>query len=273
MSESLFGPIFVPDEIREAVGGRAWLQAMLDAEGALALAEARAGVIPAEAAEAIAERCDADRFDPEEIGHEGRAAGNPVPPLVRALTAAVPGDAARYVHKGATSQDIVDTAAMLVARRVLDLILIEIDGVSAVCARLADTHRATIMAGRTLLQQALPTTFGLKAAGWLVAVLEARRRLLTVRESDLAAQLGGAAGTLASLGPDGPQVLSEFARELALAEPIVPWHTARLRIAELGSVLALTAGVMSKLALDVILMAQTEIAEVAEPSGGGRGGS
>jgi 3-carboxy-cis,cis-muconate cycloisomerase len=273
MSEDLFGPIFVPDEIRESVGGRAWLQAMLDSERALAVAEARAGLIPAGAAETIAEHCRAERFDPGEIGHKGRAAGNPVAPLVRELTAAVPGDAARYVHLGATSQDVLDTAAMLVARRALGLILAEIDGVAAACARLADTHRATVMAGRTLLQQALPTTFGLKAAGWLVAVVEARRRLLTVREEGLAAQLGGAAGTLASLGSDGATVLREFARELGLVEPIVPWHTARLRVAELGGVLALAAGVMHKLALDVVLMAQTEVAEVAEPSGGGRGGS
>lgn len=276
MSESLFGPIFVPDVFREVVGGRAWLQAMLDAERALAAAETRAGLIPAEAAEEIAECCDADRFDPEEIGHGGRASGNPVPPLVKALTAAVSDvseDAARHVHKGATSQDITDTAAMLVSRRALDLILADLDGVAAACARLADDYRSTVMVGRTLLQQALPITFGLKAAGWLVAVLEARRRLLTVRESGLAAQLGGAAGTLASLGPDGTRVLGEFARELDLAEPVVPWHAARLRVAELGSALALGAGVMHKLALDVILMAQTEVGEVAEPSGDGRGGS
>jgi 3-carboxy-cis,cis-muconate cycloisomerase len=273
MSEDLFGPLFVPDEIREVVGGRAWLQAMLDAEAALAVAEAQAGLIPAGEAQAIAECCDADRFDPEEIGREGRAAGNPVPALVKALTEAVPDDAARHVHKGATSQDIMDTAAMLVARRALDLILAEVDGVTSACARLADDHRETLIAGRTLLQQALPTTFGLKAAGWLVAVLEARRRLLTTRESGLAAQLGGAAGTLASLGPTGIQVLQEFARELDLAEPVVPWHTARLQVAEFGSVLALVSGVMHKLALDVVLLAQTEVAEVAESSEGGRGGS
>lgn len=276
MSEDLFGPIFVPDAFREAVGGRAWLQAMLDAEAALARAEARAGLIPAEAAEAIAGCCDAGRFDPGEIGAQGRAAGNPVPPLVKALTAAVFGvseDAGRYVHKGATSQDITDTAAMLIARRALGLILAEIDGVAAACARLTDEHRATLMPGRTLLQQALPITFGLKAAGWLVAVLEVRQHLIDVRASGLAAQLGGAAGTLASLGPDGPKVLREFAEELGLAEPVVPWHTARLRIAGLGSALAQSAGVMHKLALDILLMAQTEVSEVAEPSDGGRGGS
>ena len=276
MSDELFGPIFVPDAVREAVGGRAWLQAMLDAEAALARAEARVGLIPREAAEAIASCCDADRFDPEEIGRAGRAAGNPVVPLVKALTAAVSEtseEAARHVHKGATSQDINDTAAMLVARRALDLILADLDGLAAACARLADDHRDTPIAGRTLLQQALPTVFGLKAAGWLVAALEARRRLLAVRREGLAAQLGGAAGTLASLGPSGIEVLREFARQLGLAEPVVPWHTARGRIVELGNALALVAGATHKMALDVILLAQTEIAEVSEPAGDGRGGS
>jgi 3-carboxy-cis,cis-muconate cycloisomerase len=276
MAGELFRPIFVPDRFREAVGGRAWLQAMLDAEGALAVAQARAGLIPEEVAKTIVSRCDAALFDPEEIGHKGRAAGNPVPPLVRSLTAAVSDvseDAARYVHKGATSQDIMDTAAMLVAKRALDLILAELDGISSACARLAESHRDTIMAGRTLLQQALPTTFGLKAAGWLVSVLEARGRLLDVRSSRLAAQLGGAAGTLASLGDSGISILEEFARELDLAEPVVPWHTDRTRVAEVGGALSLVAGVLGKISLDVILLSQTEVGEVAEPSGGGRGGS
>ena len=276
MSEELFGPLFVPDAFREAVSGRAWLQAMLDTEAALAVAEARAGMIPTEAAEAISECCDANRFDSGEIGRAGRASGNPVPPLVRTLTEAVSElseGAARYVHKGATSQDITDTAAMLLTRRTLDLILPEVDRIAAACARLADEHRATVMPGRTLLQQALPTTFGLKAAGWLASILEARERLRTVYNSRLAVQFGGAAGTLASLGPDGTHVLREFARELELAEPVVPWHTARLRIAELGGALSLLAGVLGKISLDVILMAQTEVAEVAEPAGDGRGGS
>jgi 3-carboxy-cis,cis-muconate cycloisomerase len=276
MAEELFRPIFVPPRFREATGGRAWLQAMLDAEGALAAAEARAALIPPEAAEVIASRCDAALFDPEEIGEEGKAAGNPVPPLVRALTAAVSEvseDAARHVHKGATSQDITDTAAMLVARRALDLLLVEVDGLSTACARLADAHRGTMMAGRTLLQQALPTTCGLKAAGWLVSVLETRRRLLDVRTTGLPAQLGGAVGTLASLGGSGVSVLQEFAREVDLAEPVVPWHTNRSRISELGATLSLVAGVLGKISLDVVLMAQTEVGEVAEPPGDGRGGS
>jgi 3-carboxy-cis,cis-muconate cycloisomerase len=276
MAGELFRPIFVPDRIREAVGGRAWLQAMLDAEGALAVAQARTGLIPEEAAKTIVSRCDATHFDPEEIGHQSRAAGNPVPPLVRSLTAAVSDvsqDAARYVHKGATSQDITDTAAMLVAKRALDLILAELDGISSACARLAESHRDTIMAGRTLLQQALPTTFGLKAVGWLVSVLEARKKLLDVRSSRLAAQLGGAAGTLASLGDSGISVLEAFARELDLAEPVAPWHTDRTRVAEVGGALSLVAGVLGKISLDVILLSQMEVGEVAEPAGGGRGGS
>ena len=276
MANELFRPIFVPDKIREAVGGRAWLQAMLDAEAALVAAEARTGLIPEEAAKTIDSRCDAGLFDPEEIGHQGRAAGNPVPPLVRALTATISElseDAAHYVHKGATSQDITDTAAMLVVKRALDLILAELDRISSACARLAESHRDTIMAGRTLLQQALPTTFGLKAAGWLVSVLEARKMLLEVRSSRLAAQLGGAAGTLASLGDSGISVLEEFARELDLAEPVAPWHTDRTRVAQVGGALSLVAGALGKISLDVILLSQTEVAEVAEPSNGGRGGS
>jgi 3-carboxy-cis,cis-muconate cycloisomerase len=276
MDGGIFSPVFVPDEFREAVSGRAWLQAMLDAEAALATAEAQVDLIPHEAAAAIVSCCEATRFEPEELGRDGRAAGNPVPPLVKALTAAVSEvseDAARYVHKGATSQDIVDTAAMLVTRRMLDLILAELERISRACARLAEEHRGTIMAGRTLLQQALPTTFGLKAAGWLVSVLEVRRRLSDVRDHGLAAQLGGASGTLASLGEPGVSVLGEFARELELAEPTVPWHADRTRVAEIGGSLSLVAGVLGKISLEVILMAQTEVGEVSEPADGGRGGS
>lgn len=276
MSEELFRPIFVPDVFRAAVGGRAWLSAMLKAEAALAVAEARAGLIPTEAAEAIVSCCGADAFDPEEIGREGRATGNPVPPLVKALTAAVrqvSEEAARHVHRGATSQDVTDTAVMLVSRRVLGMILAEINGISSACARLADEHRATVMPGRTVMQQALPTTFGLKAAGWLVSALEARRLLIGVRDNGLAAQLGGAAGTLASLGGSGLSVLGEFASELGLKEPVVPWHTDRTRIAGIGGALSVLAGVLEKISGDVILMAQTEVGEVAEPAGEGRGGS
>jgi 3-carboxy-cis,cis-muconate cycloisomerase len=256
----LFESLFVPDSLREAVSGRAWVAAMLEAERALAVAEGRLGVIPAEAAEQIAAACNPEAFDPEQLGVEGRQAANPAEPLVRALRDAVGGEAARYVHWGATSQDVLDTAAMLVARRSLELILRDLDAVAATGARLAEEHRATIMAARTLLQQAVPTTFGLKAAYWLVGVVEARGRLADVR---LAAQLGGAAGTLASLGDRGTEVLREYSKEVGLAEPEVPWHTVRVRVGELGGALALASGACAKIALDVTLLAQTEVAEVS----------
>jgi 3-carboxy-cis,cis-muconate cycloisomerase len=273
VSSELFGPIFVPEAMRRAVNGRAWLAAMLEAERALAVAEARVGLIPDWAAEEISARCNVERCEVGEIGSRGRAAGNPVPALVKWLTAEVRGEAARYVHRGVTSQDITDTAAMLVARQALDLILADLDALCAACAGLAREHRETLMAGRTLMQQALPTTFGLKAAVWLVSLVEARRRLREIRARGLAAQLGGAAGTLASLGSSGIGVLRAFAAELDLAEPVVPWHADRSRVADLGGALVLCAGAVRKVALDVVLMSQTEVEEVAEPSGGGRGGS
>jgi len=267
LPSDVFDRIFVSEELREAVSDRAWLQALLDAERALAAAEARAGVIPADAADAIAAACHADRLDTAELAERARAAGNPVEPLVRALSGAVEDDAARYVHWGATSQDVLDTAAMLVSRVALDLILERLVGVARQCARLADAHRSTPMVGRTLLQQAVPTTFGLKAAGWLIGVLDARRGLLRVRES-LAVQLGGAAGTLAPLGDHGLEVARFFAEELALQEPVAPWHTNRVRVAELGAALAVAAGVVAKIGLDLALMSQAEVGEVAEAEGG-----
>ena len=269
-SSDLFGPLFVPDAVQDAVSDRAWIAAMLQFEAALAAAEAELRVIPPEAAKRIAAACDPDRFDPAELGRAGRATGNPAAPLVRALTDAVDGDAAGYVHWGATSQDMMDTASMLVARHGVAAVDHQLDGVVAACARLADEHRGTVMVGRTLLQQALPTTFGYKVAGWLVAVLDARRRLAEV---PLAAELGGAAGTLASLGSDGVRVLGLLSKKLELEEPAVPWHTSRARVAELGNALALAAGTLEKIALDLTLLAQTELGEVAEPAGGARGGS
>ena len=269
-SSGLFTGLFVPDDVRAATSDRAWVQAMLDTEAALAAAEAGAGIVPVEAARAIAAACDAERFDPDALGREARSVGNPAAPLAKALASAVPDEAGRFVHWGATSQDIMDTAAMLVAHRTLELVDGELRRVARACAELAERHRATPMVGRTLLQQALPTTFGLKAAGWLAGVAEARERLAAV---PLAAELGGAAGTLASLGSDGVRVLALFAEELGLEEPVMPWHTARARVAELGAALAIAAGALEKIALDVTLLAQTEVGEVAEHSDGGRGGS
>jgi 3-carboxy-cis,cis-muconate cycloisomerase len=225
-------------------------------------------VIPVAAADAIAGATP----DVGELGIAARAAANPVVPLVAALREAVGGDEAQFVHYGATSQDILDSAAMLVAARALEPVLAELDAVVEECARLADEHRGTLMAGRTLLQQAVPVTFGLKAAGWLAGVAAARTRLQELHGA-LPAQLGGAAGTLAALGDRGPAVLAAFARELGLVEPALPWHGARGPVAELGAALAVAAGALEKIALDIVLLAQTEVGEVTEAGGDGRGGS
>jgi 3-carboxy-cis,cis-muconate cycloisomerase len=248
----------------------AWLAAMLDVERGLARAEARAGLVPPDAAEAIAAACRVELFDVAAIGIRARDAANPVVPLVKDLTGRVPPAAGRYVHFGATSQDVLDTAAMLVARRALGPVGEELAAAADTCAALAEAHRDTVLAGRTLLQHALPTTFGLKSAGWLVALDEARAGLAG---APFAVQFGGAAGTLAALGSAGLSVVRLLAEELDLPEPTVPWHTNRVRIGQLAGALGVVSGVLAKVALDVVLLAQTEVAEVAEPSGAGRGGS
>ncbi len=194
-------------------------------------------------------------------------------PLARELTRAVGGDAARHVHLGATSQDIMDTAAMLVSRRAGAVIRADADIVCAALAALSGEHRATIMAGRTLLQQALPTTFGAVAAGWLNGVGTAAQALDEVIEHRTAAQLGGAAGTLASLEGRGPAVAAAFADELGLAEPVLPWHTDRGPIVELAGALARVCGATGKIAGDIALLAQTEVGEATEEGGAGVGGS
>jgi 3-carboxy-cis,cis-muconate cycloisomerase len=263
-----FAPIFVPAALREATADAAWLQAMLEAERALALAESRLGVIPTDAADSIAGSCRSELFDVEELAEQGRGAGNPVEPLVRALRDRVGGVAADFVHWGATSQDILDTAAMLVARRAIALILDELDGAATAAAALAEEHARTPMVARTLLQQAVPTTFGYKAATWLVGVLDARAVLVRVRDDRLAVQLGGAAGTLAAFGDEALNLVEAFANELQLASPVAPWHSDRTRIAELGAALELSAAAVSKIALDVALLAQTEVGEAREGDGG-----
>ena len=202
------------------------------------------------------------------IGREAAATGNPVIPLVRALSDAVGGTAAGHVHHGATSQDIIDTAAMLVAKRALAPLLEDMAEASEAAATLAETHRGTLMAGRTLLQQALPTTFGLKAAGWMVGLDATREELTGLRRDGLYVQLGGAAGTLASLGDDGIAVLGFMAHELGLREPPMAWHTDRTSIARLAGALGSAAGAIAKPARDVVLLAQTEVGEVHEGTPG-----
>jgi 3-carboxy-cis,cis-muconate cycloisomerase len=246
-----FDALFVPDELRAAVNDDAWLAAMLAAERALARAQSLA---------LDDEVFSPEGLDAEELAREGQSAGNPVEPLVRRLR-----ERSADVHMGATSQDILDTAAALVSRDATAIVVGGLDGAAAACAVLADAHRATVTAARTLLQQAVPTTFGLKAASWLVGIVHARGRLAAQR---LPAQLGGAAGTLAAFGDDALDVLSAYAKELDLPEPVLPWHTRRLPVAELGSALSVAAGFCAKIALDLTLLAQTEVGEVRLPEGG-----
>jgi 3-carboxy-cis,cis-muconate cycloisomerase len=265
----VFEAITARGDAAAAVTDAAWLQAMLDAEAALARALASAGVIEEAEAEAIAEACVAEHFDAAAIAAAASGSGNPVVPLKAALTEAVEGSAAAHVHRGATSQDILDTAAMLVAARALDPLLDDLLAARLAAGELARAHRDTPVAGRTLLQQAVPTTFGLKAAGWMAGLEDARRWLNELRVERLAAQLGGAAGTLASLGDAGPTVAEAYADALGLPEPVLPWHTLCGRIGELASALAVTSGAVAKVARDVILLSQTEVAEVREAKGGG----
>ncbi|MCW2608763.1 MAG: 3-carboxy-cis,cis-muconate cycloisomerase [Cryptosporangiaceae bacterium] len=268
----LFDGVLARGAVRDQVGDTAWLQAMLDAEAALAYAGAEVGLIGRDQAGTIAAFCRVDRYDLGELGRDAAAGGNPVIPLVRALTAAVyeaDPEAAKHVHRGATSQDILDTAAMLVAYRALEPMLADLTATAETAARLADEHRATLMPGRTLLQHALPITFGLTAAGWLVALDTNAGRLSDVRDDRLAVQLGGASGTLASLAGSGVEVVAAYADVLGLAEPVLPWHTDRTRVAELAGALGTVAGAVAKIGRDVALLAQTEVAEVREEAPGG----
>ncbi|MGW9553378.1 3-carboxy-cis,cis-muconate cycloisomerase [Nocardiopsis sp. NPDC055551] len=254
----------------------AWLRALLEAESALAGALADTGLITVEQAGAIADACVADRYDPVALGAAAAGGGNPVIPLVKELTARVRArdpEAARHVHRGATSQDVMDTAAMLVVCRAgralhTDLTLLSVD-----LADLAHRYRTTPMPGRTLLQQALPTTFGAVAAGWAQGLSSAARRLDEVLTHHVAAQLGGAVGTLASLDPHGPDVAAAYAARLELPEPPLPWHTERGRVAEVAAVLGRVCGAAGTVAQDVVLLAQTEVGEVTEEGGVGVGGS
>ena len=264
-ARGLFGGVFARGGVE--AGDIAWLQAMLDAEAGLARALERAGLTPAGSGAAVTEVAQAGNFDVGELGELSALTGNPVPGLARALARRVPQTAAGAVHKGATSQDIVDTAAMLLARRVIDVVLANLAQAAAAAAGLAGAHRSTIMIGRTLLQQAVPVTFGLIAAGWLTSLDEARAGLAAVGSQRLAVQFGGAAGTLASLGEDGPRVVALLAEELGLAAPVLPWHTDRLRIIDLATALARVTAALGKIARDVTLLAQSEIAEVSEGGG------
>ena len=265
--------MFATPEMAAVFSGESFARRMLAFEAALARAEARAGVIPEAAAAAIEAACRVELFDLAALYREAAVAGTPAIPLVRMLTALVEGDAGRYVHWGATSQDAIDTALVLQLREGLDLLTAQLLELGAACATLAARHRRTPMAGRTLLQQALPITFGLKAARWLALVTRQARRLRELRGRVLVVQLGGAAGTLASLGERGIAVTEYLAEEFGLAVPELPWHAERDRVAEVAAALGVVAGALAKIAGDVALLAQTEVGEVSEAAAPGKGGS
>ncbi|HEY1915131.1 MAG TPA: lyase family protein [Streptosporangiaceae bacterium] len=246
------------------VSDTAWLQAMLDTEAALARALERAGLAAPGAGAAVTAAARADHFDVDDLGRQAALTGNPVPALVRALHALLPPEAAAAVHRGATSQDIIDTAMMLLARSATRTTLTSLGRAADAAAGLGERHQDTIMIGRTLLQQAVPVTFGLVAAGWLTSLDDAWAALALARLDRLTVQFGGAAGTLASLGVDGPRVATLLAAELDLPESELPWHTSRLRLIHLAGALAAASAATGKIARDITLLAQSEVAEVRE---------
>ncbi|SIO43672.1 3-carboxy-cis,cis-muconate cycloisomerase [Bradyrhizobium erythrophlei] len=272
----LLAPMLSSTAMRAVCDDAACLQNMLDFEAALARAEASIGVIPERAADTIAGACKAESFDLVALAEAATRSGNLAIPLVKMLTANVAKadtEAARYVHWGATSQDVIDTATMLTLRAAIDVLLGDIDRAVAGFAKLARQHRTTAVVARTWLQHALPMPFGLKLAEYAAALHRSRKRLQRLRGETLALQFGGAAGTLAALGDNGLPVAEKLAGLLKLPLPDAPWHTHRDRIAEAASVFAILAGTCGKIARDVSLMMQTDVAEAFEPSGEGRGGS
>jgi 3-carboxy-cis,cis-muconate cycloisomerase len=275
-SARLTGLICGTQPMNDLWSPRATLQRMLDVEAALARASAAHGVIPPTAVAAIEATCRADQLDADTLARDAALGGNLAIPLVKQLTArvkAADAEASKYVHWGATSQDIIDTATVLQMRDTFDLLDTQLKATCAAIAALARTHRATPMIGRTWLQQALPITLGLKFAQWLDALLRHRDRLDALRARVLVLQFGGAAGTLASLRDAAPAVTQALAKELELAVPTLPWHTQRDRIAETASVLGMLIGTLGKIARDISLQMQTELGEVAEPAAAGKGGS
>ncbi|MEV0844560.1 3-carboxy-cis,cis-muconate cycloisomerase [Streptomyces sp. NPDC049954] len=287
----LLSPVRAGTPVEAATGDRAWLQAMLDAESALARAQASLGTVPKEAAAVITRAADADRLDLRALALAARETANPVVGLVQAFTAVVAQEdprAAEYVHRGSTSQDVLDTGAMLVAARALGIVRADLTRTARALAVLAARHRDTVAVARTLSLHAVPTTFGLRAAGWRALVLDAEARLARVHEGGLPVSLGGAAGTLAGYleyaaveghgerpDPEGyaGRLVDAYAAETGLARPVLPWHALRTPVADLAAALAFTAGALGKIALDVQSLARTEVGEVAEPGGPGRGGS
>jgi len=273
---TLFDSLFRYEAVTKLFMDAAALQAMLDFEVALARAEAAAGVIPSSTATAIAAKCRAELFNVEKLRGDAALAGNVAIPLVhqlRNLVAAQDKDAANFVHWGATSQDVMDTGLILRLREALRLIRADTDRLCSALAELAGRHRATPIVGRTLMQQAVPTTLGMKFAAWLDALLRHRARLHETQQRCIVLQFGGAVGTLASLGSYAEAIAKNLSAELKLPLPQISWHSHRDRTAEIATTLGLLTGTLGKIARDISLHAQTEIAEIHEPAEEGRGGS
>ena len=276
MSETgLFAGLFAHGEAAAAVSDRAVVDAMVEFEVALLRALAVLELAPAGAANELSAAVEEGtlELDVAALGRATGEQGTPVPGLLRELRRQLSDTAAAHLHRGATSQDVIDTAMMLVTRSALDVIVVDLAAAADACASLVERHRGSIEPGRTLLQQALPLTFGLKAAWWLAGLDGALGQLREVQDQELALQFGGAVGTLASLGDRGLDVAAELGDQLGLPVPDVPWHTIRLRPARIACALGATLGVTGKIGRDVVLLAQTEVAEVAEGGGEGRGGS
>ncbi len=269
----VFGTLYGSDAMRAIWDERAFLQRMLDVEAALARVQARLGIIPAEAAEAITAAARVENLRTDELANSVRNVGYPVVGVVRGLSRAAGEEAGRWTHWGATTQDIMDTAVVLQVRDWLALVRKELLATASALAGHAERHRRTVMAGRTHLQHALPTTFGLKCAIWLMPLPDHVERLDQLRPRVERVEFGGAAGTLASLGDRGIPVLEGLAAELGLGAPPAPWHVARDGLAEAVGLLGLICGSFAKMAADMILLSQTEVGEVSEPYVAGRGGS
>jgi 3-carboxy-cis,cis-muconate cycloisomerase len=273
LDSALYGKLFSDHELAPLFDDRAEIRAMVAVEVALAAAEAKVGVIPRRAADAIMSAANSAEIDPASLAEGTAAAGVPVPALVAALRDLVGGEAAHYLHWGATSQDIIDSALILRLRSALVIFDRRLEALVARLVVLADSHRATVMVGRTRTQQAVPTTFGLKAAGWLAPLLDHRDRLAELRPRLLRLSFGGAAGTLAALGDRGLGVAEALVEELDLGLPPIPWHNRRDGLAELGGWLSLVTGSLGKIGLDIALLAQDEVGEVREGGDPGFGGS
>jgi 3-carboxy-cis,cis-muconate cycloisomerase len=272
----MFDNLFAAPPIDALLSDEALIDAMLRFESALAATQADLGIIPQKAGSIIGECCSVQFFDVNDLLHSAERDGNPAIPLVKAIgkrVAAVDPDAAKYVHLGATSQDVIDTGLMLCAKRALELVFASLAGIQERLVDLIERQRRTFLPGRTLLQHARPISFGLKAAGWLDGIVRSQKMLQEDAAKCLAVQFGGAVGSLAASGPKGLEILDALARKLNLATPEVPWHTQRDRVGRLGMDLALVGTALAKIAQDVVLMMQTEVAELAEDLGEGGGGS